>query len=449
LNGSNTDAPIAQDFRVQNFSWIGTFATPNDGTPNPTVSELNSDREALRRFDYAIDTNNITAVVGLNNNTNPLPSLLSQSYNSIAVGRTDGIHSAGLTHLANYGVGRSKPDLVAPRGTTSAATSSVSSAATFLYSADTVMGTDAANSETMKAILLTGATKDEFPTWSQIDGGGQWRPLDDTYGAGELNVYNSYLVTLGGQTMGSTTTPAPAASYGWDYQTIQPGASNELLYDFVVPTGSTAAELSIVLTWNAKIESPFHSGDPIVANLDLKLVDSNGATVDLNLGDSLVEGLSASDVDNVEHLYLTNLAAGTYTLKVSSDDLASDFGLAWRTSTLFDTFSADFDDDGDVDGADFLAWQRGNGTLLGATRAGGDANGDGTVDGDDLAIYLSAIPTGNPLLGNAIFAVPEPTAWMLAVTGLLLVLGLRYRQRHLHSHPLHNHPHKSESMPRL
>ncbi|MEM8946733.1 MAG: hypothetical protein AAGD11_16285, partial [Planctomycetota bacterium] len=183
LNNSNLDAPDVQDFRVQNFSWIGSFATPNDGTPEPTTSELNNDRESLRRFDFLIDRDNVTAVVGLNNGTGVLPNLLSHSYNAIAVGRSDGNHSTGLTHFADYGVGRSKPELVSPQPSTSLATSSVSSVATFLHSSDTVAGTDAVQSQTMKAILLAGATKDTLPSWSQLDGTGTWHPLDDTYGA--------------------------------------------------------------------------------------------------------------------------------------------------------------------------------------------------------------------------------------------------------------------------
>lgn len=49
---------------------------------------------------------------------------------------------------------------------------------------------------------------------------------------------------------------------------------------------------------------------------------------------------------------------------------------------------ADFDLDGDVDGRDFLLWQRGFGTTN-ATKADGDANNDDTVDGDDLEIWQS------------------------------------------------------------
>lgn len=47
---------------------------------------------------------------------------------------------------------------------------------------------------------------------------------------------------------------------------------------------------------------------------------------------------------------------------------------------------ANFDGDGDVDGNDFLAWQRGLGKPA-AMNADGDADGDGDVDGGDLALW--------------------------------------------------------------
>ena len=49
--------------------------------------------------------------------------------------------------------------------------------------------------------------------------------------------------------------------------------------------------------------------------------------------------------------------------------------------------SADFDENGVVDGADFLDWQRGLGIPGGATRGDGDANVDGRVDGVDLGVW--------------------------------------------------------------
>jgi hypothetical protein len=51
-------------------------------------------------------------------------------------------------------------------------------------------------------------------------------------------------------------------------------------------------------------------------------------------------------------------------------------------------FIADFDDDGDVDGRDFMIWQRGFGRSgPEVERQHGDATGDGDVDGNDLAVW--------------------------------------------------------------
>lgn len=54
--------------------------------------------------------------------------------------------------------------------------------------------------------------------------------------------------------------------------------------------------------------------------------------------------------------------------------------------------SGDFDGDGDVDGRDFLAWQRGFGSTN-ATKAQGDANNDQVVNQADLAIWQTQYGT--------------------------------------------------------
>ncbi len=79
------------------------------------------------------------------------------------------------------------------------------------------------------------------------------------------------------------------------------------------------------------------------------------------------------------------------------------------------TFSADFTSDGNIDGADFLAWQKGYGLEVGATLADGDANGSSSVNVFDLAVWKQQF--GTPaLLG--VTAIPEPNSWVLVVVGL-------------------------------
>jgi hypothetical protein len=95
-------------------------------------------------------------------------------------------------------------------------------------------------------------------------------------------------------------------------------------------------------------------------------------------------------------------------------------GLSSETIAVDD---ADFNNDGTVDGADFLVWQRGFGT--GTNNLTGDANGSGGVDGGDLAIWKTQFGGAPPAVG-AIGAVPEPAAATLVLlAGAALVVRRR------------------------
>ncbi len=82
----------------------------------------------------------------------------------------------------------------------------------------------------------------------------------------------------------------------------------------------------------------------------------------------------------------------------------------------------DFDKNGAVDGIDFLAWQSNFPTASGATQAQGDADGNGTVDGNDFLAWQSNFGSGG---GAGSAAVPEPTAGMLLLLGLISVAARR------------------------
>lgn len=450
LRYSGVQAPVAQDFQVQNHSWVGTLAT---GTPTPPPHTPHSNNvEALRRYDYLLETANlgagITAAVGLNNNTNPVPFLLSSTYNTLAVGRSDGQHSAGLTlsGVNSYGPGRGKPDLVAPRTTTSAATSVVSGTATLLY--DALANTNGTNNETVKAILLAGASKSnydytpKFASWTNSP----TQPLDDTFGAGELNIYNSFVIEQGGQQVGRRIhTPFALSNNGWDYKNFKRDKLVEdIYYRIDIQPGMAGREFSAVLSWNVEVVDQNDNGnlfDPqeSLQNLDLALYDSTGGFLNSLVAESI------SSLDNVEHIYIADdpetsafegLAPGSYTLRVSGS-AEWDFGVAWRTTSQhYDfansayVFDADFNDDDVVDGGDLLIWQRNSGIMLGATNNQGDADGDGDVDENDLWATESSFGAATFVASSlAIGAVPEPAALALAALGIAAILLARAQQR--------------------
>ncbi|MCH7751506.1 MAG: hypothetical protein IH898_05055, partial [Planctomycetes bacterium] len=432
------DAPTFTDpndgqqksYVVQNHSWAGTFS-----------GSSSNDQKALRKVDYFVDQYELTTVVGVENGSldDPHPTLdnlLGYSYNAIVVGRSSGLHAIGPTSSL-YGPGRTRPTIVSSRDfTVSAATAIVSGAATLMH--EELAGTDGALSEPMRAILLAGATKDEFidfvdPGTGLLD---PWdrttsQPLDNILGAGRLNVFNSYLITQGGQFDGSSSeaSPTPVESYGWDYEEELTSVTNRY-YEIVIPDGSIALDFSVILTWNVDINPSFNTEDLTDLSLTLTNVTDPNSPV--------VEDQSDSEVDNVEHIYIGEgqaveyLTPGIYTLEVSSGDITQDYGIAWRTSTLFGddpnnlTPSADFDEDGDVDGSDFLTWQLGLGTLLGASHGDGDADGDGDVDDNDLAIFEANY--GSSALVASVVGVPEPGAMAMAAIVVLMCL-LSHRQK--------------------
>jgi hypothetical protein len=99
-------------------------------------------------------------------------------------------------------------------------------------------------------------------------------------------------------------------------------------------------------------------------------------------------------------------------------------------STVPGDEDADFDQDGDVDGADFLTWQRNLGGAGGLAQ--GDANGDTAIDGDDLTVWQSQFGPGGASVG-AIAAAPEPAALTLLACGVAALTFTWRRQSPIRS----------------
>lgn len=84
---------------------------------------------------------------------------------------------------------------------------------------------------------------------------------------------------------------------------------------------------------------------------------------------------------------------------------------------------ADFDEDGDVDTDDLIAWQSGYGISTAATRGQGDADEDGDVDGQDYLIWQRQFNLSALAASSA--AVPEPATSLLILTCCMAALAQR------------------------
>lgn len=373
--------------RLFNHSWVGT-------TNDSTVDNL-----VLRRADFAIRRDNILQFDGMNNGGGANQALMGNGYNAISVGRFDGVHVSGPTPGGIDGPGRMKPEIVAPGTATSFATPVVSAAAALLLE---VAGTDpvlssnpnADHSVTLKSVLLGGAR--HRAGWSNapaVDGptrGVTAKPLDPVYGVDVVNIDRSHLILTSGEFNAGTdieTAPAVAAA-GWDYLEIASAQSR--WWRFVV--NAEVDELVVLATWHRVVPSNFGASTP--ANFDLRLWRVEEGIAQTLVGDAglgwFVSGnvVSQSTVDNVEHLYLRGLAAGSYAIEIDRIDgsaLPVPVAVSWIRPEDSGGVFGDITGDGTVDGADLglllLAW--GTNDVL------ADLNEDGLVDGADVGLLLS------------------------------------------------------------
>ncbi len=304
-------------------NYIATLPSTNinDSVVNQSFIFLNSDfthvsTNEQKAIDTAYDNYaaqyNTLFVSGIGNGGVVNPP--ATGYNGIGVGAYGGSSSAGPT-LDN---GRCKPDITAPAGETSFSTPQVAGAAALLLQAGIRGdgGNDISaitNNRTIKALLLNGAVKPA--NWTN----GTATPLDARYGAGVLNVFNSYKQLAGQRqtnivsssvSVGAPHPPIRATNTigglsGWNFTNITSSSSLDAVAHYYFNATNSVSNANFTATatlvWNRQQNK---SG---INNLQLYLY---------NTANSNLVAVCTSAVDNVQHLFVPILPQGRYDLQV-------------------------------------------------------------------------------------------------------------------------------------
>jgi hypothetical protein len=196
----------------------------------------------------------------------------------------------------------------------------------------------ATDPRTIKAILLNSATK--LAGWGQgavaggtaglqgvLTGGVNGvttvlQPLDPNQGAGLLNANGAYLQLAAGKQIATIQQQGPGSIIdetvpltGWDFNTVKMALTN-----FYQLSSKAVGTLAVTLDWNRDISTV--AGTNFVggmANMGLSLFTS----VDNTYTKTSLVAQSISIVDNVEHLWFTNVPTAYYEFGVSYNQYAS------------------------------------------------------------------------------------------------------------------------------
>ncbi|MGB8990643.1 MAG: hypothetical protein WCD80_01160 [Desulfobaccales bacterium] len=344
---SLTYTPLASSSRVANHSWVGSMSA---------ASAVN----VLARLDWVINRDEYINVVGMNNGgAGANYPLLGSSFNAIAVGLSNGGAAYGSYALATtpstpYASGsRTRPDLVAPADYTSYATPMVASAAALLvqvgHNGGTTLSTDPVvrsttnrngdtiyngeRSEVVKSALMAGASRTS-PNFGQSYVVNTANGLNNVYGAGQLNISNSYHVIAGGEQNSREDYLAGGGEIkaaGFDYDPAFGGANGSNKTATYIFRTLTSGDLSASLVWNLKVAGDSGPGFDTTAtlyHLGLYLYDVSD--------NNRLVASSDSSVDNTQNLWTSLISDQTYHLVVAADlgqlDFLWDYGLAWDST---------------------------------------------------------------------------------------------------------------------
>ncbi|MCC5794121.1 MAG: hypothetical protein JJT85_05210 [Chromatiales bacterium] len=345
--GGAAQPPRARSERIANHSWVGNAA--------PLESEI------LRRMDWVIQRDDFLQLVGLTNGTTNRP-LMGNAWNVIAVGRTDGRHGQGSVALDDvYTGGRVRPHLVVPAPNTSQATARASAAAALLvqaaadhpeWSADPVSSEgssragitipNAGRALVIRAALMAGAqrytvnaTEADIRDYRALPVHRSANGLDTRYGAGQLNVRNSWRILSAGEQNSAEDDPQGqgiVGSEGFDYDPHFGGAGgSNAIASYRLPVCELQSLLAVTLNWNLRIVGS--SGILFDSSANLHMLDLELFDV-TDPGNPVLLQASTARNDNSQNLWVPLAPGREHLIRVSRPDgeppFDWPFAIAWR-----------------------------------------------------------------------------------------------------------------------
>jgi hypothetical protein len=162
--------------------------------------------------------------------------------------------------------------------------------------------------------------------------------LDTRYGAGVVNVFNSWKELRGGKVapIESTSVLSGMAHppgnnsanleslVGWDFRAISNDAAHDQVNHYYINVLAGGMTLTATLVWNRQ------AGQAAINGLDLFLY---------NTANGNVVAASLSTVDNVEHIYIPRLPTGRYDLQVVKNGLAKWVTVSESYALAIETFA--------------------------------------------------------------------------------------------------------------
>ena len=188
----------------------------------------------------------------------------------------------------------------------------------------------------------------------------------------------------------------------------------------VVGDPSNGGHLSFNRDW-------YLNGQPVPSSGEVSLDIRDNAII--NIYGHLSELIPSPDASEITR-YQSHIDAGELTADNGNDEPTLYLNQAEGVLKIC-ALDADFDSDCDVDDVDKATWETNYGLGSGALKTDGDANNDGRVDGLDFLElqreYGVGVDSGASLATAA--TVPEPASvWMLAIMGT--VTCLLHRRKH-------------------